>query len=588
MVAFRSQRDAQVYSGPIGSVPYTSWDSTTEGSKRARLSLPSGKTAVFTLLSTYSRPRYTNGNQYGVTYTWGDYRWRSYARNNYPESAMTNCPTDYKIRLPKMTGTQIFYQSSSAFRYAYGDFTNIKVAIADSSNVLTDNNRFFIEGDNLYLENDVYNSQAEVVFTLPKGDYILKDFRIYTISNGVKVYLNNDYLDWNTNQAQTAIIKDLDPEEEPESLVYNKGEIVEYSIHYYDYEGDPSKRQYWSYTHTPFNDGPHPDAALILDEEGNAVDIRGTVLDRPINRFYIDGKYTVDHWQEDNTSRPLVDSGNPEYDKLSNVESITFYIVGGASAPWIEYIGTNPSKVKEGDSYSITVQVDDLEKDVLRLTTEVYKDGNLIFSDRKTGITADQLGNYPEIKITNLPTAKAGIYEIVCTVRDETGVGVDSHRFTVTSIGNIKGNVYHTEQWDENRKKYNLHYFGEEFNKYIPFDQYVGMKLPRKRGTNVFWSGERFMLSADVAGSPETVIASIPGSSYITTLRNTGKKNGKGEAIYSGELWDNSMLNRWGTKQPEQVIVRFTAKYAGGADKSFDVPIILDSTMDFWLLHRLW
>jgi len=583
VVAYRSQRDVEIYSGPIGSVPYTGWDSTTEGKKKARLSLPSGKTALYTLLSTYSRPRYTDGRHYGVTYSWGDYRWGSYAGNNYPESAMTNCPTNYRIRLPKLTGTQIFSQSSSAFRSAYGDFSNIKVVIADKSNVLTDNNRFFIEGSNLYLENDVYNKQTEVFLTLPKGDYLLKDFNIYTISNGVKVYITDNTLDWDSEHAQTAIIKDLVPEEEAESLVYSKGELVEYSIHYYDYEADPSKRQYWRYTHTPFNDGPHPDAATILDEEANPVDIRGGVLDEPINIFYIDGKYTVEHWQEDNTSRPLIDFGNPEYDKPSNIESITFYIVGGASAPWIEYIGTKPSVVKEGDSYSITVLVDDLEKDLLRLTTEVYKDGSIIFTDRKTGIAADQLGNYPPIKIDNLPAANSGIYEIVCTVRDETGVGIDSYRFTVTSIGNITGNVYHTQQWDTNRKKYNLHYFGEEFNKHIPLDQYLAMKAPRKRGTNVFWSGERFMLSAEVAGTPEAVTASIPGSSYVTTLHNS-----KGETVYSGELWDNSMLNRWGRREPEQVIVRFTAKYAGGADKTFDVPIILDSTMDYWLLHRLW
>ena len=67
---------------------------------------------------------------------------------------------------------------------------------------------------------------------------------------------------------------------------------------------------------------------MILDDDNNPVSIEDKVLPAAIKRFTIDGKYTVEHWQEDNT-------GNPDYDRLSNVETLTFYIEGGASAPWI-------------------------------------------------------------------------------------------------------------------------------------------------------------------------------------------------------------------------------------------------------------
>ena len=148
---------------------------------------------------------------------------------------------------------------------------------------------------------------------------------------------------WSVSGGSIACVRS--PDEAPpeqESLVYKKGELVSYSVHYFDYESDPSKRSFWRYTHTPFNDGAHPDAALILDEYGEPVAVPGTVLSAPIERFYIDGKYTVEHWQEDNTARPPTEGGNPFYDKLSNAVSLTFYVEGGGQAPWINSIKTIP------------------------------------------------------------------------------------------------------------------------------------------------------------------------------------------------------------------------------------------------------
>jgi hypothetical protein len=115
------------------------------------------------------------------------------------------------------------------------------------------------------------------------------------------------------------------------------------------------------------------------------------------------------------------------------------------------------------------------------------------------------------------------------------------------------------------------------------------LKLPRKRGTNVFWSGERFMLSADVAGKPIKVQCEILGfPQYKTDLESTGKKNSKNEEIYEGVLWDKTMINRFGKKGPVELDFRFTATYSGGVVKTYDEAVIVDSTMDYWLLHRLW
>ncbi len=432
--------------------------------------------------------------------------------------------------------------------------------------------------------------------------------------------------------------------EEPPALIYKKGQLVSYKIHYSDRENDPSKANqgysYRIYAHAPMNDGEHPQAAIIYDEDGNiikicgkmvteavseagipleasgsisvekaieaAVKIGGYTLKENIPRFYVDGKYTVYHWEYDDTSRGNVPGGYPLYDKSSNTESLTFYIEGGASAPWITGIGTSPEKVLEGKPFSINIGIDDAEKDVLHLTTEVYKDNKHIFTHRRKNIyPVDSNGNaavkgilkdgtkaagqisYPVTNTGALPdNAQTGIYTIVCTVRDQTGAGIGTYKFTVISEGKIVGEVHHTDRWDENRKKYNIAKFGNEIREAFSYTDYMAMKEPRKRGTNVFWCGEKFMLLSEVAGSPTKVTCSIKGTRYSVNMENTGRKNGIGEAVYEGEIWDKTMMNRWGNRKPEKLIFVFTAYYSGGITKTHEVYVIVDNTDSYWKLHR--
>ncbi len=409
--------------------------------------------------------------------------------------------------------------------------------------------------------------------------------------------------------------------EEDAPLVYKKGQLIKYNIYYSDYEEDLSKSGYWLYAHTPYNDGSHPDAAIIYDEDGNIKSICGEeavtpgaitiddalniakakglkILTEPIDRFYIDGKYVVYHWEYDNTSRGLIAEGYPAYDKASNTADLTFYIEGGASAPWITGISTSPAKVTENNYFSINVGIDDNEKDILNLTTEVYKDRKHIFTHRKKNIwPVDASGipttnpaiavGYPVTNTGALPDkAQAGTYEVVCTVRDQTGAGIGQYKFIVVSEGKITGEVYHTEQWDINRKKYNLNRFKDEINKAIPYAEYMKLKEPRTRGTNVFWSGEKFMLNAAVASTPTKVTCSINGTSYKTTMKNSGKKNAVGETIYTGSIWDKAMINKWGRKAPEELTFTFTAEYSSGIIKKHEVKVIVDNMDDYWKLHR--
>jgi hypothetical protein len=428
---------------------------------------------------------------------------------------------------------------------------------------------------------------------LPKGEYLLKNLKIYYIEEGQKIYLQNedceelaDLSKWSLSSGLSASI--LTPTEEKTDdeyvKIYRKGEKVLYNIFYDDYEKDPSKTGYWVYTHIPWPpDTLHP-----------AV---GKVLTAPIDRFYLSGKYTVTHWKVDNTQRAGTVGDAAPYNKESNKVTMTFYVDGEGKAPWITYIRTNPSAVKENANYTIQVGVDDTEKDTLALTMEVYLKGKLIKTDIKSGLQADASGDYPEQTVAGIPPAVPGVYQVVCTVSDHSGTGIKSYRYTVVSEGSVDGLVSHTEQWDLNRKKYNLKRFGEEFNRLVAFDDYKSLPAPRKRGANVFWSGERFQLRAETEGDPVSVTVRIlskdtsgtlKATGYSTELTSTGKTTGSGGEVWKGSLWDAGMINQWGRNIPSELTFRFIANYAGGTTKEDSTTVIMDSDRDYWLLHRLW
>lgn len=504
------------------------------------------------------------------------------------------------IRLTTQAGYQRSLSFSRLDTYVYPE--NLK-----------DKASFFFAADKVYSVSNTFDGKTDVRINLNSdGTYselLMQNFRIYYLNKGNKVYLydnplqdTSDLSGWTISENATAeMVTETKPEKEEDApLVYKKGQLVAYNIFYDDYENDPSKKQYWRYTHTPYNDGPHPDAAVILDEEGNVLSSTGAILAQSIPRFYIDGKYTVEHWQEDNTNRTGDTSGITDYnlyDELSNIESITFYVEGGGAAPWITSIKTIPTTVKEGDSYRLQIGVDDAEKDELRLTTEIYKDKKLIYTHRQTGIIADAGGTYPFVTTGVAPTAAPGKYEVVCTVRDWSGAGIGSYKFTVVSEGKITGFVNHTDQWDENRKRYNLKRFSEEVNRPMVLSDYIAMATPRKRGTNVFWSGEKFMLQSETEGKPWKVDVQIltvnaqgnrKSTGYLTEFSNTGRKTASGAELWEGNLWEKSMINKWGRKNPEQLIFIFTAYYSSGMTKVNEVLIIIDSRQDYWQLHRLW
>ena len=411
-----------------------------------------GQFALDTDVLLYSRPAASSKNSWNVTWTWypPGHVWMALGRCVYGSVPM-QIPGDWWVNLGSVQGTQTIRLHARAYNGAWGDFGGVSFFETSRKPQAYSEGAYFYELDQegnretMFLENDSYLGQT--LFTLKvngEGPLYWRDFQVYSIEKGVKVYAeegshrSEDFLTkWTPRFVEVkSVVIEKAPEKPRETLVYKKGELVAYDLFYSDYEDDPSRREYWRYTHTPFNDGLHPD--------------QGKILDKSIPRFYIDGKYVVEHWQEDNPARgddPKDEQGHPlgypDFNKTSNVETITFYIEGTATAPWITDIRTQVSvdglwknkAVDYRDRYRIQIGLDDEEKDILSLTTEVYLDKKLIGVFQEENIEAGRGGIYP--KILTLPLtdfAAVGRYQVVCTVRDETGVGLGTYRFQVDRI----------------------------------------------------------------------------------------------------------------------------------------------------------
>ncbi|MBR0140252.1 MAG: hypothetical protein IJM17_08210 [Firmicutes bacterium] len=418
------------------------------------------------------------------------------------------------------------------------------------------------------------------------GTTVISGLRIWYVENGERIYVSDtafteeSYLSaWTAVDAQAAVVHSDKTEEEPKTArVYKKGQTVIYSFSYFDYEADPEKQGFFRYTHEPMNDGLNP--------------ISGQILTSSVPRFYVDGKYTVEHWAVDRAGR---DSGIEDYDYASNVATAVFYIEGSLpenEAPYVRTIRTSPGSLRDGDAYNILVTVGDTDGDVLTVRTELYyEDGSSpVYSSTKTGITPNSGGVYSELIFTGVPDAREGGYEAVVTVSDGTASSIKSYTYVVRVRNSLSGAVTHTDDWENNRQTYNFNNFRDRGRTYYVsnFNTYRNQALPRKRGTNVFWAGEALVLEAPVEGTAVRVTARLSGTSYSAVLSRSGSLT-QGEhtyTVFSGELWDRAMINSLAQNGPEQRSVVFTAVFEDGESLSYTADIIFDDDDPYWMLHR--
>ena len=602
VVAYQSIKGT-VGTETAGKGTYSTLTTSTQKDKTLDYIIPSGETVIYASAATTSTPSKSSSKQYGVFwYIDGEsftcYLDSYFGTNDQKRLKSQAVPTSYDFVMPADGTNAPAWESPHIDMYYGGSASGTggtlgKVVFASvkKTDASTANREYFLQtsGTNrgIYTGNLRFDSTANVRFVPgSNGARGISNLKIYTIENGAKVYVSEADITnaaelnrWTKSKVNAAVKTAGIPAEEEHSMIYAKGETVHTSVFYYDHESDPSKKSYWKYTHLPYNDGAHPQATVVVDGNDNPIGGTGVVLSEPITKFYVDGKYLIEHWQEDST-------GDPSYDKTSNVAKMIVYIGGGGSAPWIESITVQPSGPKEGDTFNAKIRVNDQEKDPLQLEIEIYKDGTRILKQTVKNISADARGDYPVTTSNSVPNAEPGTYEIICTVRDDGGIGLGSRQFTIKPEGSIEGEVSHTEAWDSNRRGYNLNVFGTKaslYNTPMTLEQYLVFSEPRPRGSNVFWAGEELILTATVGGSPTTVTAEADG--YTVRLSNTGQKTADGKTIYKGTLWNQTMRSQWG-KTPEEIEVIFTSYYNNGDTKTHTVKILVDSNIEYWLLHR--
>ncbi|MBR5742124.1 MAG: hypothetical protein IKX91_06155, partial [Firmicutes bacterium] len=139
--------------------------------------------------------------------------------------------------------------------------------------------------------------------------------------------------------------------------------------------------------------------------------------------------------------------------------------------------------------------------------------------------------------------------------------------------------VHHTAEWEQNRLRWNERYPSEA------------------RAPNVFWAGEQLVCVAAVEGDVRTVTAQLkrangtavlPASASSGALSPTGGTDPNGVPLYRCVLWDESWIDAFGREGPEPFVVTFTSTFADGAVLTEDVPVVFDSRIGFFRVHRLW
>ncbi len=255
--------------------------------------------------------------------------------------------------------------------------------------------------------------------------------------------------------------------------------------------------------------------------------------------------------------------------------------------PTVNIHQIEPNFIYENDQVKAIIQVNDADLDELTVTVSFSKDGQSLTSNgypKTYTVSPNTANQYELLEVPLIDHIELGNYEIHILVDDDNG-GTDTDTYTITpSPLSITGNVDHHPKWNDNRIKYNLAKTGSD---------------NQPRDYNIYWSGERFILSAQTtainSASQVTVTkvsvnivepARISPQPYRTNLSPmTPNPTGNG---WSGELWDNTMIYRWGRPDPEDLTFHFIVYYSNGAIKQNDVTVTVDDREAYFKYHRKW
>lgn len=249
--------------------------------------------------------------------------------------------------------------------------------------------------------------------------------------------------------------------------------------------------------------------------------------------------------------------------------------------------------------------------------------GNLIYVGIDFGVFADKNnnGNYTCVKAQRFLTQSTNItinlgtgynenWNYKCAYRTlYVAAGQSQDEIIIASYNNgkegwialnnsafspayVAGSVAHTAKWEQNRNKYNNVKFGKTENVTVTYSNYISKANPRLHYANVYWTGEKFMLTANLVGTIQSVKAELyahNGSSWTKTrysanLTTTGAKDGNA-TVYKGTLYNKDFITKYGGKTPHRLKIVFTGSFSGGNTKTDEVEVIIDNSTPWSTAH---
>ncbi|KNZ70329.1 PKD domain protein [Thermincola ferriacetica] len=418
----------------------------------------------------------------------------------------------------------------------------------------------------------------------------------------------------------------LEPGELVKYVLLN--ESIAYEPHYSDYEDDPKYADNWYYVHDPD----------YVDNNSGYSFYHNKILSSPVSLFDKVGKYDITYKAQDNpvngdlrfldymlwsnpvpTSiivhrKPVADftaqpgtlnitdlSYDPDFQyrrpdkgivewewkwKPTPASTWTLGSPNGITAP-----GTYDVYLRVQDCYGVwsdpvikTITVTDpnrppvaaftwtpaviYEGDDVTLTNQSYDPDGDPITYQWTVFDPQGVTRTYTTKNVTLSNVLPGTWWVTLRVWDNHGsTGVVTKSFVVNRLG-INGYVQHTPDWNKNRIAYNQYHTGTD-------------NLPR--GYNVFWAGERFVLTAATTdtGSSATkavsVTATLLNNGITSTLTSTDRVN------WTGDMWQPDF-----EQLPDGTYTfRFRVTYSNGVVKTDDAAIIISgSWQDYFRYHR--
>lgn len=233
---------------------------------------------------------------------------------------------------------------------------------------------------------------------------------------------------------------------------------------------------------------------------------------------------------------------------------------------------STPAIIYEGDTLMIKHAVDDLDLDTLSIRyTVTAPNGQKSYYPSATSyynVSSKQYSN----DAFSLPSVLPGNYIIEQSVTDSKSEPVKlSRTIPVAQLG-IVGQVTHTKRWEEYRNAYNESLSAGNAKEWLPLQ---------------FYSGERFMLSADTTLADHAEIGSTTYAVKVTALlQTTGTKaelSYEKDRRWSGSMWDESFISLTHGNHT----FTFNVQYSNGVIKQHDVEIeIIGKASDLIGVHR--